>query len=377
MKKHYVIIGIAGAVLLVAGFVYFLLGATSQDIQKVISNDGLAELEIPRNALPEGMSIKDISITNVSVNDDMIAYELKPDGTAFSAPLTFKATFKNEGNVIPIPFFISEKNGIEPVNGAKISLNVTTNETTISVPMAHFSVLTFPMRSGYAFFSATMEVPEQVYIGDVVPAKATLNKKIDQVVLFSELNPWSKPVYDDEGLLLLAPHNLGYKIARDSVYVSGWASASLSSASDAVGPHRAFHGYPPRSFFTGESLSVKSSNDFHCEKLGTGGISFHFSFEYDAEAVDVLPGENPGSILKIGSSLGLQRFKKSGYGFVETYRETECVARPSLPDGTGSGVSESESKAVGDILDEAPATKSPGKGVVCGLPGGPVCPPKK
>ena len=130
MKKHYTIIGIAGAVLLVTGFMYFYFGP-SRGIQKVISNDGLAELEIPKNALPEGMSIKDISITNVSVDDTMIAYELKPDGTIFSEEPTFKTTFKNKDNIIPIPFSISEENGIELVSGAEITLNLAKNETTV------------------------------------------------------------------------------------------------------------------------------------------------------------------------------------------------------------------------------------------------------
>jgi len=322
------------------------------------------------------MSIKDISITNVSVDDAIIAYELKPDGTDFSNELTFKTTFKNSGNVIPTPFLLSKENGLEPVSGVKISLNLTKNEATISVPMVHFSVLSFPTRTDRAFFSATMDVPDQVYIGDTVTAKATLNKNVDSVVLFSELNPWAVPIYDDEKRLLLAPHNLGYRIIPNSVQVKGRAEAHR-----AVGPGIYVYNRPALSPFIGESLSVKS-NDFNCEELGTGSISFWFDLTYDAEAVDVTPGKNPGSILKVGSSLGLKRYKKSGYGFVDAYSELECVARPSVQGGTGGGVSESESKAVGDILDEGqsqvpPVVKPPGSGYVCGLPGGPACPKKK
>ena len=379
MRKNYVVIGIAGAVLLVAGFMYFSLGGASRGIQKVISNDGLAELEIPKNALPEGMSIKDISITNVSVDDTMIAYEFKPDETTFSNELTFKTTFKNSGNVIPVPFQLSKENGLEPVNGVKVSLDLSKNETTILVPIAHFSVLIFPVRSVHAFFSATMDVPAQVYIGDVVTAKATLNKNDEAVVLFSELNPWSVPLYDDENRIIINRNMLGYRIAQGSVEVWGKAKASR-----AVGPAGDFYGYPETSLFMGESLSVKSSNDFRCEILGIGGVSFHFDLTYDAEGVDVTSDSELRQPLRVRSSLGLKKYKKSGHGLVSVYKELECVARPSLPDNTGAGVSESESKAVGDIFDEIPpsvtpatpppATKSPGKGIVCGLPGGPPCP---
>ena len=379
VKKHYTIIGIMGAVLLVAGFMYFSLGGASRSIQKVISNDGLAELEIPKNALPEGMSIKDISITNVSVDDTMIAYELKPDGATFSAPLTFKTTFKNRDNVIPIPFSISKENGIEPVNGAEVTLNLSKNETTVSAPVTHFSILTFPTRTARAFFSATMAIPDQVYVGDVVTAKVTLNKHTDRVVLFSELNPWAVPVYDDKERLILAPHNLGYKIDRDSVQVSGRAAAHES-----VGPRMSVDDRPALSSFVGESLSVKLS-DFNCEKLGKGSITHIFEFTYNARAVDVTSDGSASSVQE-GSTLGLNKFNKRGDGFIRVNEETECIARPSLPDNTGASVPESESKAVGDILDEGPSsapvtppptTKPPGKGIVCGLPGGPACPPKK
>src|SRR3989344_7837666 len=373
MKKYYTIIGLLGVVLLVAGFMYFSFGGASRDIQKVISNDGLAELEIPKNSLPEGMSIKDISITNISVDDTTIAYEFKPDGTAFSAGLTFKVTFKNKDSVIPIPFLISKKNGIEPVSDAEIVLDLTKKETTISVPMKHFSVLIFPTRSASAFFSATMDVPDQVYIDDVVTAKATLNKNIDSVVLFSELNPWAVPVYDDNNRPLLSPHMLGYKVARDSVHV--WGKVNASGL--VVGPAGDFYGYPEDSLFTGESLSVKS-REHRCVRLGRGGVFFRFGLTYDATAVDVISGGQPGQPLRVGSSLGLKKYNKSGHGFVSAYKELECVARPSVQGGTGSGASESESKAVGDILDEdqsqvPPASQPPGTVKICGLPGGEPC----
>jgi hypothetical protein len=260
------------------------------------------------------------------------------------------------------------------VSGAETVLDLDKNEATVSVPMTHFSVLRFPIRSVHAFFSATMDVPKQVYIDDVVTAKATLNKSVDSAVLFSELNPWSVPVYDDENRPLLSPHMLGYKIARDSVHV--WGAVNASGL--VVGPAGTFYGYPEDSLFTGETLSVKS-REHRCVRLGRGGVFFHFDLTYDATAVDVIsdgqPGQ-PGGNLRVGSSLGLKKYNKSGHGFVRVYKELECVVRPSVQGGTGtSGASESESKAVGEILDEVPPDmKPPGTVKVCGLPGGEPCP---
>lgn len=356
MKKYYIVIGITGAVFLVASFMYFSFGGASRGIQKVISNDGLAELTIPRNALPEGMSIKDILITNVSVDDAIIAYELKPDGTAFSAPLTFKTTFKNKDSVIPVPFLISEANGIEPVSGVETTLDLTKNETTISMPIAHFSVLAIPFAAAYTLFDATVEVPAQVYIEDVVTAKATLRLNTGTLRAF---DPWIGVT-------------TGLRLVRDSVKVEGKVIGDRNN----LVPYRDFDNRPPLSAFTGETLTVESS-DYRCAKLGIGVIGFQFVLTYDGEAFDVVSGD----VLSSGQpeALGVRK-SESGGGRVSVYKELVCVARPSTGDGTGSGVSESESKAIGEILDEdriPPSSAPPGKGIVCGLPGGPVCPPKK
>lgn len=377
MKRNYRIsIMLAGAIILVAGFVYFLYGGISQNIQKVISNDGLAELEVPENALPKGIAIKDISITNVSVDDTMVVYEFKPDGVIFSDELTFKTTIKNIGNIIPIPLIFSKENGIEFASGAEINQNTEKNEVTISLPMAHFSVLIFPSSSAYAFFYATMKAPLQVYIGDIVPAKATIHMNPESVVLFSELNPWAKPLYDADNRIIsgLGRHTLGYRLVRDSVKV---ALKRVDASPQIFQPGYSFD---PQS--TGEPLTFES-RDYRCDQVGFGKIYFNFFLTYNGEAVDVIsdgqPGQAGGS-LRVGSSLGLERFNKSGGGTIGTGRLIECVARPTVGDGVGtSGASESEAKAVGEIfLNEgqsqtSPTTESPGKVKVCGLPGGPAC----
>lgn len=375
MKKNYTIIGLAGAVLLVAGFVYFSFGGVPRGIQKVISNDGLAELAIPKNALPKGVSIKDISITNVSVDDDIIAYEFKPDGTAFSAGLTFKAIFKNRDSIIPVPLLISKANDIEFVSGAETTLDLTKNEATISVPVAHFSGVAIGRTPAYAFFKATIEVPAQVPIGDIVTAKVTLTKTTDSVVLFNNrvFNPLLSPLENNPTVPTLG--RTGHRLVRDSVKIKGRASASSIFV-----PQKDFYDRPPLTPFTGETLTVESS-DYYCDTLGFGLIQFGFHLTYEGEAVNIISDGPSGQNSRVESSLGA---RKDGSAAVFIGTELECVARPSVQGGTGAGVTESESKAIGDIFDEVPstntpaaspsATKSPGAIKVCGLPGGPPCP---
>ena len=239
--------------------------------------------------------------------------------------------------------------------------------------MAHFSGLIIPISPANLLFKATMEAPGQVYIEDIATAKVTFHKVADSVVLIvSASNPWVVTRYDAENRSLLG--RTGYRLVRDSVKVKGKVSEEFA----VLAPDRSFDNRPPLTPFTAETLTVTSS-DYRCTTLGFGGIHFWLDLTYEVEAVNVTSdafAENT----RVGSSLGV---KKRGGGLVFAHKDLECVARPTVESGTGSGVSESESKAVGDILDEvppatpSPATKSPGKGIVCGLPGGPACPPKK
>lgn len=345
MKKQYIIIGIVGVVLLVAGFMYFSFGGASRGIQKVISNDGLAELTIPKNALPEGMSIKDISITNVSVDDSMIAYELKPDGTAFSAPLTFKTTFKNKDNVIPVPFLISREKGIELVSDVETTLDLTKNEATISMPMAHFSGVVFSTDHTGALFNATMNVPAQVYIEDIVSAKVILNKIEESEVISNLVNERFNRAAEllgvigenrPKGEFYLTFVSTGYRLIRDSVKINGKLSADWFI----FAPDKIFDNRPALTAFTGETFTVESS-DYRCEKLGFGSMYFTLGLTYEVEEFQIPSG---GPLVR-----------RSVDGTVTLSKRLECVARPSVLDGTGSGVSESESKAIGDILETASA----------------------
>ena len=65
----------------------------------VKSNDELAELIIPKGALPGSVDLNDISVTKVSdsltKNGTWLVYDLEPDGLVFTEEVMFNVTLDN------------------------------------------------------------------------------------------------------------------------------------------------------------------------------------------------------------------------------------------------------------------------------------------
>ncbi len=81
-------------------------GETPESTHTIESDDGKASLELSEGAIPEGVDISDISVTNASAEEGAIIYELKPDGMTFNKDIVFKATFDNPINSIPILYHV-------------------------------------------------------------------------------------------------------------------------------------------------------------------------------------------------------------------------------------------------------------------------------
>jgi len=118
-------------------------GETPESLHTIESNDDTAWLEIPENALPEGVDVNDILVTNVPAKEGFIVYNLKPDGLTFNEDIVFKTTFDNPKHAIPIVYQTTENNRIEIINDIKVDIDVKANKSTVSVPLLHFSSLYF------------------------------------------------------------------------------------------------------------------------------------------------------------------------------------------------------------------------------------------
>ena len=344
----------------------------SPNMQKVVSSDGRATLEIPDHALPEGVSVSDISLTNISNDATTLAYELKPDGTTFLVPTIFTTTFTSDTPLSPIPLLMSSSGDTEALSGAEISIDLETKITKISVPVTHFSILEIPLAPANAFFKIAVEIPAETYLEDIVTSRVTLSKSPDLHVLYPENFENHVRITREKGRMT---EITGFKLVRDSVTIAGRVFGNR----DTLSPDKHFPDRPPLSQFNEEIFSVES-RDYRCAKTGRANIDFRLDFTYDGEAVNVLFDPN-WTNLRVGPSLGV---RKSGTGILNLHTETRCIERPyderQTPTSVRQGLEPGTKATSQTPHTNTPATPSPTPKpsgavmTVCGLPGGPACP---
>ena len=165
-----VLIGFLGSI--------FLLRDSGLDEFSILSNDQLAELIIPRGTLPDGVNVDDVSVTRISNNqffdDDLIVYELEPDGLAFKDEISFKVSLEGSNNVAPM-VFVSTSTGIDFVNNAKTEVDLETKKQNVTVPLTHFSKIVIKSDHGvYDLVLSASDTPEGERV--LTNAKFTLNK---------------------------------------------------------------------------------------------------------------------------------------------------------------------------------------------------------
>ncbi len=118
---------------------------------QVKSSDGKVTLNIPKGALPSGVSVSDVKITPVAQKDVitsvtgasfLLAYRLTPDGTKLSSPatLTIRASLDKGGYVMGIHIAGSQD---EPLAPALSEDQSDANITVMTVTVSHFSDLIF------------------------------------------------------------------------------------------------------------------------------------------------------------------------------------------------------------------------------------------
>lgn len=108
----------------------------------VKSNDELAELIIPKGALPGNVDQNDISVTRISStsseDESWIIYELEPDGLEFTEEILLKVQLDIDNDAIPI-VFISTNTGIDLVNNTKSEVDLEIGKQNVTIPLTHFS----------------------------------------------------------------------------------------------------------------------------------------------------------------------------------------------------------------------------------------------
>lgn len=161
---------ILGAALLVAAVAYLLMsrgGGTKTEI--VTSDDGKLRLEIPERALPEGISVSDISAARITSEEffgladgetpssDVLAYRLEPDGLVFNEPVDVRIAtplegFSFDGFTVPALLHASaDEEGriqLDIPDDTQVAYRLADGEVDVSGGITHFSAVAVDRKFG-------------------------------------------------------------------------------------------------------------------------------------------------------------------------------------------------------------------------------------
>ena len=139
----------------------------------VKSNDELAELIIPKGALPSNVDPDDVSVTRIlstSIEDESwMDYELEPDGLEFTDEILLKVQLDNDNDAFPIVFILNDT-GIDLISNTRINVDLENNTKIISIPLTHFSTITIAFTGTFDLKTSALDT----IVGEPVKTTASL-----------------------------------------------------------------------------------------------------------------------------------------------------------------------------------------------------------
>jgi hypothetical protein len=273
---------IAVIVIVIAAIAYLALkGPKAPETHTVTSPDGSASLEIPVNALPEGVELSDVSVALTESilpepeDEDgtaSVTYTLAPDGLEFVEPIRFSATVDNPALTLPVAYITSGET-LARIPEKDIDIDATTGKTVIGFPLDHFSEVTIKMK--YSNTKATFSVSGTVSdtpVGQEVPAQAvvTVNHGASRSVThkYPEMTfTWT------------------YSLVPDSTKLSywhldpDWSHLEISTPSSGSPKERAFT----------DSITLPIEGEgarYGCKKAGPSWLDFMIVLKWDEKVTN-------------------------------------------------------------------------------------------
>jgi hypothetical protein len=243
---------------IIVGFlvIFYLLGGFQLNNEPAIdefsvkSNDEFAELIIPKDALPDGVDLVDISVTRVSENltenGTWIVYDLEPDGLVFTDEVLFNVTLDSVNDTMPL-VFISNGTGISLVNNTRTKVDLENNTQTLSIPLTHFSKIF--IRPDQGTFRIELSAPDTL-----------LDEQVNTIASFTLIQ--SKILLDrtshGEGFILWE------FLEPKCTYKGTWSKPS----SIVISPNGNFGGKPSSTQVNVGQTNTVQDNTFKCTKEG-------------------------------------------------------------------------------------------------------------
>ena len=153
----------------------------------IASSDGLAVLEIPDGALPEGVNLDDIRVRSVLDDLDILeqaggplaaVYAFEPDGLGFLAPVTLRIQLPPDRPSDAITVVHAFKDDAEIITDLAGEIDPETNVLTASMSLTHFSFV-------YVWYHETVFEIEgsasatQVHVGDTFTVTFIVTRTVD------------------------------------------------------------------------------------------------------------------------------------------------------------------------------------------------------
>jgi len=193
MKKSYYIVAIMIILAAAGGFYFFLNQPQGGEGKKIIlkSSDKVVTLEIPENALPEGITENEIVITpetDETEQDAPLIYRIEPEGLQFKEPvtITFTADLAKSDRSIPLLLHESgegEDIKMEIIDDLQVDADFDARKIIVKAPISHLS--DFHLRLVGGLFEAFPTSPstshtkgeEFVYSTEIRPTGKTIRSK--------------------------------------------------------------------------------------------------------------------------------------------------------------------------------------------------------
>lgn len=152
------------AVLAIAG-VLITLNKPAGKEEIITSDDGTLKLKFSQKALPKGVDIRSIKVSQVDPgtdNEESLVYRLEPDGLILNEPAKIEiAVNRDIGDNIPILLHRS-KDAMLPLDEVTVFRDNAQKKTTISAKLSHFS----SMEAIFDLLRFSIDTPPSGYVGE-------------------------------------------------------------------------------------------------------------------------------------------------------------------------------------------------------------------
>lgn len=353
--------------LLVIAGAFFVFLKNTDDVIIVRSDDGRAELRIPKDAVLSGGTIESITMTAIAPKDffkessqpvdTAKVYRLEPDGLTLSEPATISVTFPYDQNKTYSPVFLvhpSKEGAVESLNITDFELDEEGGMLTVSGEVLHFSDHLFNID---AHIFDARHIPEEkitLPVGQSFEHTYIITPGVWEYVT----HPSSRD----------PDHELHVKVEV------GNGTRWLVNP-DFRSPHiiRTIGRLVPQEIVRDQmdlaaTEAYRITNTYTCREVGfdrpnvVGGSWINYTLQTTAGVT-------------VSGKPYIRRDNRSGWVIGRHGPEVDCVAPPREQDSPSADVKSDEQTSPPPALPAAPKTPG-GKIIVCGLPGGPACPPR-